>query len=234
MTDALNLALVVLVLGLGVWTIVARETFAAVAGFIVYGLAADARLGATVGDRRGADRSGHRRRADWRVADRRRVRGCAKTEAAARAERPGAADARAGRGRRPSAWRRRSPSASSRCPIRRPRSRPTSRANIAPTGVGNPITAVLMAFRAMDTLLEAIVLLLALIGVWSLAPDRGVGRPSGTAAPRRSQRHPRLRRARAAADRDCRRHLLPLGRAPTSRAASSRAPRCWRRCGCSS
>jgi len=45
-------------------------------------------------------------------------------------------------------------------------------ANIASTGVGNPITAVLMAYRAMDTLLEATVLLLALIGVWSLTPDR--------------------------------------------------------------
>jgi multisubunit Na+/H+ antiporter MnhB subunit len=43
--------------------------------------------------------------------------------------------------------------------------------NMADTGVGNPITAVLLAFRAMDTLLEAIVLLFALIGVWSLAPD---------------------------------------------------------------
>jgi len=49
---------------------------------------------------------------------------------------------------------------------------PEAIANIASTGVGNPITAVLMAYRAMDTLLEAIVLLLALIGVWSLAPDR--------------------------------------------------------------
>lgn len=29
-----------------------------------------------------------------------------------------------------------------------------------------------MAFRAMDTLLEKVVLLLALVGVWSLAPDR--------------------------------------------------------------
>ena len=48
-------------------------------------------------------------------------------------------------------------------------------ANIAATGVGNPITAVLLAFRAMDTLLEAIVLLLALIGVWSLAPDGAWG-----------------------------------------------------------
>lgn len=51
-------------------------------------------------------------------------------------------------------------------------------ANLAATGVGNPITAVLMAFRALDTLLEAVVVLLALLGVWSLSPD-GVwgGRP---------------------------------------------------------
>jgi multisubunit Na+/H+ antiporter MnhB subunit len=40
------------------------------------------------------------------------------------------------------------------------------------TGLANPVTNVLMAFRAMDTLLEKVVLLLALIGVWSLAPDR--------------------------------------------------------------
>lgn len=44
--------------------------------------------------------------------------------------------------------------------------------NIASTGVGNPITAVLLSFRAMDTLLEAIVLLFALIGVWSMTPNR--------------------------------------------------------------
>ena len=49
---------------------------------------------------------------------------------------------------------------------------PEAAANLASTGVGNPITAVLMAYRAMDTLLEAVVLLLALIGIWSLAPDR--------------------------------------------------------------
>lgn len=44
--------------------------------------------------------------------------------------------------------------------------------NIASTGVGNPITAVLLSFRAMDTLLEAIVLVFALIGVWSMTPNR--------------------------------------------------------------
>jgi multisubunit Na+/H+ antiporter MnhB subunit len=52
---------------------------------------------------------------------------------------------------------------------------PETAANMGATGVGNPITAVLLAFRAMDTLLEAIVVLFALIGVWSLAPDRAWG-----------------------------------------------------------
>src|SRR5262249_34827599 len=49
---------------------------------------------------------------------------------------------------------------------------PQAVANAVATGLGNPVTNVLMAFRAMDTLLEKIVLLLALVGVWSLAPDR--------------------------------------------------------------
>jgi len=39
------------------------------------------------------------------------------------------------------------------------------------TGLTNPVTNVLMAFRAMDTMLEKVVLLLAIVGVWSLAPD---------------------------------------------------------------
>ena len=47
--------------------------------------------------------------------------------------------------------------------------------NLPATGVGNPITGVLLAFRALDTLLEAIVLVIALIGVWSLAPERAWG-----------------------------------------------------------
>jgi multisubunit Na+/H+ antiporter MnhB subunit len=49
---------------------------------------------------------------------------------------------------------------------------PAAAANETLTGLGNPVTNVLMAFRAMDTLLEKVVLLLALVGVWSLAPDR--------------------------------------------------------------
>jgi multisubunit Na+/H+ antiporter MnhB subunit len=50
--------------------------------------------------------------------------------------------------------------------------------NLPPTGVANPVTGVLMAHRAIDTLLETVVLLPALIGVWSLASDGGwQGRP---------------------------------------------------------
>jgi multisubunit Na+/H+ antiporter MnhB subunit len=36
------------------------------------------------------------------------------------------------------------------------------------SGVGNPVTAVLLNFRAWDTLLESIVLLAALLGLWML------------------------------------------------------------------
>lgn len=41
-------------------------------------------------------------------------------------------------------------------------------ANLDRSGVSNPVTAVLLNFRGYDTLLEVIVLLLALLGAWSL------------------------------------------------------------------
>ncbi|MCX5495851.1 DUF4040 domain-containing protein [Kaistia dalseonensis] len=47
--------------------------------------------------------------------------------------------------------------------------------------LGNPVTAVLIAYRALDTMLEKVVLLLALIGVWSLGPDRNWGGLPGRA-----------------------------------------------------
>ncbi|PPE78999.1 sodium:proton antiporter [Kaistia algarum] len=53
--------------------------------------------------------------------------------------------------------------------------------NLHLTGVGNPITAVLMAYRAFDTFLETVVVLLALLGVWSLTPDRFWGGRPGPA-----------------------------------------------------
>jgi multisubunit Na+/H+ antiporter MnhB subunit len=40
--------------------------------------------------------------------------------------------------------------------------------NLEPSGVSNPVTAVLLNFRSYDTLLEMGVLLLTLLGVWSL------------------------------------------------------------------
>ena len=47
---------------------------------------------------------------------------------------------------------------------------PAAAANAA-AGLSNPVANVLMAFRAIDTMLEKVVLLIALVGVWSLAPD---------------------------------------------------------------
>jgi multisubunit Na+/H+ antiporter MnhB subunit len=52
---------------------------------------------------------------------------------------------------------------------------PMAMQNLEQTGLGNPVAAVLFAYRALDTLLEKVVLLLALVGVWSLAPDRAWG-----------------------------------------------------------
>ncbi len=44
-------------------------------------------------------------------------------------------------------------------------------AHLADSGVSNPVTAVLLNFRGYDTLLEMGVLLLALVGTWSLAGE---------------------------------------------------------------
>jgi multisubunit Na+/H+ antiporter MnhB subunit len=45
-------------------------------------------------------------------------------------------------------------------------------ANLAASGVGNPVTAVLLNFRAYDTLLELAVLLTALLGIFALGRAR--------------------------------------------------------------
>jgi len=59
---------------------------------------------------------------------------------------------------------------------------PHAMQHIDATEVGNPVTAVLMAYRAIDTLVEKVVVLVGLLAVWSLAPDRAwSGRP-GTRA----------------------------------------------------
>jgi len=173
MMEALNAGLALLLLALAAWTIVARDAFAAVAGFVAYGLlltlawvqlsGVDVALteAAIGGGLTGALLIG----AVARLRD---------TEAAARAERPKALT------RMLAAFVAGAVTvALAICVLALPDPAPTLApdvaANIGATGVGNPITAVLLAFRAMDTLLEAIVLVFALIGVWSLAPDRAWG-----------------------------------------------------------
>lgn len=52
-------------------------------------------------------------------------------------------------------------------------------ANLEASGVGNPVTAVLLNFRSYDTLLELAVLLSALLGVLSLGGARHPYRPAG-------------------------------------------------------
>jgi multisubunit Na+/H+ antiporter MnhB subunit len=167
--ELLNAGLAALILALALWTIVAREAFAAVVGFIAFGLlltlvwvqlhGVDVALteAAIGGGLTGVLMIG--------AATRLRA-----TEAVARTENP-------------SALLRMIALVLSAavtavlaiCVLTLPEPAPTlapeAAASIGVTGVGNPITAVLLAFRAMDTLLEAIVLVFALIGVWSLAPD---------------------------------------------------------------
>lgn len=60
---------------------------------------------------------------------------------------------------------------------------PEAARHLAETGLGNPITAVLLSYRSFDTMLEKVVLVLAVVGVWSLAADQywggAVGNPRG-------------------------------------------------------
>jgi multisubunit Na+/H+ antiporter MnhB subunit len=60
---------------------------------------------------------------------------------------------------------------------------PQVAATMGTTGLGNPVAAVLMSFRGLDTLLESAVLVLAVIAAWSLAPDGGWGGAPGPIQP---------------------------------------------------
>ena len=170
MIDLLNAGLAALIVALAIWTVVARDAFAAVVGFLCYGLlltlvwvqlhGVDVALteAAIGGGLTGA----------LLIGAASRLRG---TEPAARAERP-AAFARMLAAIASAAVTVALVIGVLTLPDPAPTLAPQTAANMGVTEVGNPITAVLLAFRAMDTLLEAIVLVFALIGVWSLAPDR--------------------------------------------------------------
>jgi multisubunit Na+/H+ antiporter MnhB subunit len=166
---AFDIGLVLLVLGVAAWTIAARDTVASVVGFVAYGL-----LLALVWLRLAAP-------------------DVALTEAALGSGLTGGlllgASTRFRRAEPPAGGE---PTAATLrlaavvlcilvsagiaaivllLPEPAPTLAPQVMASIAATGLGNPVTAVLMAYRAIDTLLEVVVLLLALVGIWSLAPD---------------------------------------------------------------
>ena len=177
---AVDIGLAVLVLAVAGWTVVIRDTFAAVIGFVVYGLLLAliwVRLAAPdVALTEAAMGSG--------------LTGLLLLGAAARLRSAKNIPAPPGLALR---W-----VAGVLCalvsaglaaivlllPAPAPTLAPAAVAHLPVTGLGNPVTGVLLAYRAIDTLLEAVVLLPALLGVWSLAPDRYWG-----GAPR--LRHPR-------------------------------------------
>src|ERR1700727_1004455 len=66
---------------------------------------------------------------------------------------------------------------------------PQSMQHLPETGLGNPVTAVLIAYRSFDTMLEKVVLVLAVVCVWSLAAVRYWGGAPGEA--RAEARFPR-------------------------------------------
>ena len=167
---AFSLATVLLLLALALWAVVVREAFLAIAGFVAYGLLLSlvwVRLyGIDVALTEAAIGGGLT--GAMLIAAVSRLRG---TEAAAWVEYGGRAlHALAlllGLG---------VAATLALCVLHLPQPAPTLapqvREQLAATGVGNAITGVLLAFRALDTLLESMVLVIALIGVWSLAPDR--------------------------------------------------------------
>jgi len=171
--DAILAATVLAVAG---WTIVVREAFAAVVGFVAYGL-----LLALVWVRLGAPDV-----ALTEAAIGGGVTGVLLLGAAARlrgvataADEWPAANLRLFAGALCTVIAAALAAVVLLLPNPAPTLAPQAAASLPATGLGNPVNAVLMAYRALDTLLEKVVLVLALIGVWSLAADRAWGGTPG-------------------------------------------------------
>ena len=173
MTMLVSGVVVLLLLGLALWSVVARDAFLAVAGFIVYGLLLSlvwVRLyGIDVALTEAAIGGGLSGALLLGAVG--KLRG---TEALCWAERCGLGT-RALAALLSVAVTLALVLGVLFLPEEAPTLAPQVMSDLSSTGVGNPITGVLLAFRALDTLLEAIVLVIALIGVWSLAPDRAWG-----------------------------------------------------------
>jgi len=167
------MVLALILLAIAAYTVAARRTFAAIEGFVAYGLLLSiawvALSSIDVALTEAAIGSGLTGVLLIGAAARLRT-----TEAALSAERPGA----------PLRWLAAAASAAVAGGIAvavlslhdpAPTLAPAAAEHLASTGLGNPVTAVLIAYRALDTLLESIVVVFALIGVWSLTPDRTWG-----------------------------------------------------------
>jgi len=161
--------LAALVLAVGCWIIVARDSFAAAVGFVAYGLLLTlvwVRLDAIdVALMEGAIGSGLTGALLLRASSRLRS-----TEVQIAAERPPFM-LRAGAAFLSAIVAAMLAVAVLSLPEPAPTLAPEAAANAGATGMGNAVTNVLMAFRAMDTMLEKVVLLVALAGIWSLARD---------------------------------------------------------------
>jgi len=169
-TLALEAGLAALVLGVAVWTLSVRQTFAAVVAFVVYGLALTlvwVRLSALdVALTEAAIGSGLTGVLLLGAAARLRA-----TEADAVAERPGAG-VRAAAAALAALVALALAAAVLYLPEPAHTLAPAAMAELPATGMRNAVTGVLMAYRAADTLLEKVVVLISLIGVWSLAQDK--------------------------------------------------------------
>ena len=184
--QALDIGLSGLVLAVAVWTIAAREAVAAVVGYVAYGLLLSlvwVRLFAVdVALTEAAIGGG--------------VTGVLLIGAAARLREAGNTEAAEQPNEPQRFW------AGALCvlvtaalaavvlllPDPAPTLAPEAAQNLAETGLGNPITAVLIAYRSFDTMLEKVVLVVAVVGVWSLAPDRYWGGAPGTPRAARPER----------------------------------------------
>jgi multisubunit Na+/H+ antiporter MnhB subunit len=181
--QVLDLGLAILVLAVAGWTIAARDVFGAVVGYVAYGLLLSivwVRLYAPdVALTEAAIGSG--------------VTGVLLVTSAARLKGAGGVEVTEPPGLSQRFWAAGLSvlvaavlaAALLLLPEPAPTLAPQARQGLAETGLGNPITAVLMAYRSFDTMLEKIVLLLAVVGVWSLAPDRFWG--AAGAAPGRAR-----------------------------------------------
>jgi len=180
--DALDLALAAIVLGLAAWTIAAREVFSAVVGYVAYGL-----LLAIVWVRLYAPDV-----ALTEAAIGSGVTGVLLVAASTRLGRLPKAEAPPGAALKIAAAALSLivagllAAAVLYLPDPAPSLAPEADKDLAATGLGNAVTGVLIAYRSFDTMLEKVVLVLAVVGVWSVAPDRfwgGAPAPLGPAAP---------------------------------------------------